>query len=305
MYASKIFDIVNRHLPDVHCYADDTQLYLSFNPTNLANQQEAINAMESCIRDIKSWMCSDKLKLNDDKTEFIIISTQQQLSKVKINNIVIGESEIKPVSSVRNLGAWFDDKCSMAIHITKMCSSSFYHLHNIRRIRKYLSQDAAESLIHSFITSRVDYCNSLLYSVPAYQLEKLQRVQNDATRLIFKEHKFCHITPLLQNLHWLPVKFRINFKILLITFKAIHGLAPMYVQDLISTKLNGRYALHSSSEILLKSPACKTLATLGDCAFMVAAPKLWNVLPVDICDANNVDNFKRLLKTYFFKLAYT
>ena len=165
IYASKIFDIVNRHLPDVHCYADDTQLYLSFSPTNLANQQEAINAMESCIRDIKSWMCSDKLKLNDDKTEFIIIGTRQQLSKVKINNIVIGESEIKPVSSVRNLGAWFDDKCSMAIHITKMCSSSFYHLHNIRRIRKYLSQDAAESLIHSFITSRVDYCNSLLYGV--------------------------------------------------------------------------------------------------------------------------------------------
>ena len=80
IYASEIFDIVNRHLPDVHCYADDTQLYLSFSPTNLANQQEAtINAMESCIRDIKSWMCSDKLKLNDDKTEFIIISTRQQL----------------------------------------------------------------------------------------------------------------------------------------------------------------------------------------------------------------------------------
>ena len=221
--------------------------------TNLANQQEAINAMESCIRDIKSWMYSDKL--DDDKTEFIIIGTRQQLSKVKINNIVMGESEIKPVSSVRNLGAWFDDKCSMAIHITKMCSSSFYHLHNIRRIRNYLSQDAAESWIHSFITCRVDYCNSLLYGVPAYQLEKLQRVQNAAARLIFKEHKFCHITPLLQNLHWLPVKFRINFKILLITFKAIHGLAPMYVQDLMSTKLNGRYALRSSSEILLKSPA--------------------------------------------------
>ena len=103
--------------------------------------------MESCIRDIKSWMCSDKHKLNDDKTEFIIIGTQQQLSKVKINNIVIGESKIKPVSLVRNLGAWFDDKCSMAIHITKMCSSSFYHLHNVRRIQKYLLQDA-DTLVH-------------------------------------------------------------------------------------------------------------------------------------------------------------
>ena len=101
------------------------------------------------------------------------------------------------------------------------------------------------------------------------------------------------------------MKFRINFKILLITFKAIDGLAPMYVQDLISTKLNGRHTLRSSSEILLKPPACKTLATLDDHAFMVAAPKLWNAFAVNICDANNVDNFKRLLKTYFFKLAYT
>ena len=89
-----------------------------------------------------------------------------------------------------------------------------------------MSQDAAETLIHSFITSRVDYCNSLLYGVPAYQLDKLQRVQYAAAMLVFMEHKFCHITPLLLKLHWLPVKFRVNFKIPLITFKAIHGLAP-------------------------------------------------------------------------------
>ena len=99
-----------------------------------------------------------------------------------------------------------------------------------------MSQDAAETLIHSFIISRVDYCNSLLYGVPACQLDKLQRVQNAAARLFFMEHNFCHITPLLLKLHWLPVKFRVNFKILLITFKAIHGLAPSYIAELIMIK---------------------------------------------------------------------
>ena len=118
--------------------------------------------------------------------------------------------------SVRNLGTWFDEKFTTATHVTKICGSAFYHLHNIRRIRKNLSEDARQILIHSFITSRVDYCNSLLYGVPAYQLDKLQRVQNAAARLVLVENKFCPITPLLLELHWLPVKFRVNFKILLV-----------------------------------------------------------------------------------------
>ena len=306
IYASKLFDIINRHLPDVHCYADDSQLYLSFSPKSCASQEAAINSMECCVDDIKNWMCSDKLMLNDEKTEFIVIGTRQQLSKVKIDHIRVGDCEIAPVASVRNLGGWFDAKFSMATHITKMCGTAFYQLHNISRIRKYLSQDAAETLIHSFITSRVDYCNSLLYGVPAYQLEKLQRVQNAAARLIFMEHKFCHITPLLLKLHWLPIRFRINFKILLITFKAIHGLAPSYIMDLISIKSSagGRYALRSNKGLLLNPLTCKTYTTLGDRAFMASAPKLWNALPVNIRNVKTVDNFKKCLKFHLFGLAY-
>ena len=137
-----------------------------------------------------------------------------------------------------------------------MCSAVFYHLHNIRRIRKYLSQNVAVTLIHSFITSKVDYCSSLLYGVPAYQLDKLQRVQNAASRFIFMEDTFFHITPLLSKLHWLPVTFRIKFRILLLTFKAIHGLAPSYIKDLISIKSSviERYTLRSNKELLHVRP---------------------------------------------------
>ena len=91
------------------------------------------------------------------------------------------------------------------------------------------SRWSTETLIHAFVSSRVDYCNNLLYGLPAYQLNKLQRVQNAAARLIFQETKYCHVRPLLYNLHWLPVEFRIDFKILLLTYKAINGLAPFYL----------------------------------------------------------------------------
>ena len=156
IYSSKIFDIVGRHLPKVHCYADDSQLYLSFNPSCAVSQDEAIRSMETCISDVKQWMTADKLMLNDDKTEFIVIASRHLLKKTAINTIRVGDCDVGKVSVVRNLGAWFDDQLTMAVHITKICSAAFYHLHNIRRIRKHLSTDSAATLIHSFISSRID-----------------------------------------------------------------------------------------------------------------------------------------------------
>ena len=118
----------------------------------------------------------------------------------------------------------------------KICSRSFYYLHNIKRIRKHLSRNSTETLIHAFVSSRLDYCNNLLYGLPQAQIDKIQRVQNAAAKLIFKQPKFSHITPVLHQLHWLPIKYRIEFKILLLTFKAIHGMAPDYICKLISRK---------------------------------------------------------------------
>ena len=107
-----------------------------------------------------------------------------------------------------------------------------------------LSTDSAATLIHSFISSRIDYCNSLLYGVPKCHIDKLQRVQNAAARLVVMQVKFCHITPVLHQLHWLPVLLRINFKVLLLTFKAIRKLALSYINNLVKIKpLNSRYGL--------------------------------------------------------------
>ena len=209
------------------------------------------------------------------------------------------------VSVVQNLGAWVDDQLTMAVHITKICSAAFYHLHNIRSIRKYLSMDSATTLMHSFVSSQIDYCNGLLYGVPKCHIGKLQRVQNAAARLVIMQGKFCHITTVLNQLHCLPVSFRINFKILLLTFKPIHDLATSYINDLVKIRpLNLRYRLQSNNGILLSHLSFKTLKTLGDRAFVTSAPKLWNDLPREIRMAKSVDILKKFLKTYLFSKAF-
>ena len=176
--------------------------------------------------------------------------------------------------------------------------------YNIGRIRKSLSRRSTETLIHAFVSSCVDYCNSLLYGLPAYQLNKLQRVQNAAARLIFLESKYCHVRPLLYNLQWLPVKFRIDFKILL-TFKGCQWLSAFYLQELINLKEACKYKLRSDCDGLLLNPVkFKTLTTLGDRSFAAAAPQLWNSLPYSIRSSPSVASFKKTLKTFLFQKAF-
>ena len=130
------------------------------------------------------------------------------LQKVSnISTLSVGDSQISPCCEVRNLGTWFDSKMSMLTHINKTCSSAFYYLYNMRRI----SRSVTESLVPAFITSRIDYCNSLLYGLPNSHIMKLQRIQNAAARLVSGIPRFCHVTPLLFHLHWLPISYRIKF----------------------------------------------------------------------------------------------
>ena len=176
--------------------------------------------MERCIEDILGLMINDRLLLNDDKTEVLLIGTRHQLNKIDLNcNLCVGNNNISPVTSARNLGVWFDNKMSMSNHITKACVSAFFHLHNIRRIKKYLSRESLCTFVHGFITSRFDYCNSLMHGLLNLQIAKLQRVQNAAARLIMDVSKYSHITPALYELHWLPVTHRIYLRFLFLRLR--------------------------------------------------------------------------------------
>jgi len=140
LYASKLFEIIEAHLPDVHCFADDTQLYLSFKPDSATDQAEAVRAMENCTDDLRKWMFQDKLKINDDKTEFLIIGSRQQLLKINPCHIRVGSTDIQPVSSLRNLGSWFDANLSMSLQVSTSCQAAFFWLHNIKRISQFLTK---------------------------------------------------------------------------------------------------------------------------------------------------------------------
>ena len=270
VYASKLFDIVQDHLPNAHCFADDTQLYLSFDPNGPVDQAMALEAMERCISDLRKWMYRDKLKINDHKTEFLVIGSTQQLLKIHHCSVRVGTIDIKPVKVARNLGAYFDPHFSMSTHISMSCSAAFFWLHNIKRISQFPPRDKLEMVLHAFVTSTIDYCNGLLYGLPDCEIAKLQRVQNAAARLLMSCKKYDCITPVLINLHWLPVRYRINFKILLLTFKALYGMAPSYISDLIYTKTNTRYLLRSNEGVLLRHPSGKMKKSFGDRSFSVA-----------------------------------
>ena len=144
----------------MHTYADETQLYISFNADSRAEQSAALSAMQNCTADIRKWMLQDRLRLNDDKTEFIIIGKRQQLAKVNIDSMQVGESSI----------TWFDGQLKMDTQINSICKTALFHLYNIRRIRKFLNFECTKILVNAFVTSRLDFCNSLLYGLSNNQI---------------------------------------------------------------------------------------------------------------------------------------
>lgn len=151
---------------------------------------------------------------------------------------------------------------------------------------------------------RIDYCNSILYGLPEVHVNKLQRVQNSAARLITYTPRTYHITPVLKTFHWLPVKYRVLFKIAILTFKSIYGQSPEYLRELINIRSNTQYNLRSNNGLFLTFPTIKTRKTLRDRAFCVAAPTVWNNLPESIRKEQDFKKFKSLLKTFLFKTAY-
>ncbi|KAK3754550.1 hypothetical protein QZH41_005583 [Actinostola sp. cb2023] len=171
-----------------------------------------------CVKDILIWCTANGLACNSDKTEVVHFTSRHSKYQEQILGIDANDVTIVPKPAARNLGVIVDSHLMMTGHVNNICKAAFFAIRNIGKIRKYLSQDDCERLqIHAFITSKLDSCNSILFGLPNTELDKLQRVQNAAARLVTRAKKTDHITPTLQRLHWLPVKARIVFKILLIT----------------------------------------------------------------------------------------
>ncbi|XP_066556392.1 uncharacterized protein LOC136747362, partial [Amia ocellicauda] len=228
-YMLPLGDIIRRHNINFHSYADDTQLYLSVNPNNTIDLEKLM----CCLSEIKTWMSKKSLMLNSDKTEVIILGDKNRTVHHALTKLSNDNFNFFPKEMARNLGVICDHNLSFESHIQNVSRSSFLQLRNIARLRQFLSLQDTEKLIHAFVTSRLDYCNAILSGSTNRAISALQLVQNAAARILTKTKKHEHITPVLASLNWLPVHYRIDFKGLLLTFKALKGLAPPYLKDLI------------------------------------------------------------------------
>ncbi len=203
-------------------------------------------------------------------------------------------STITPSASVRNLGVIFDDQLTFKEHTAKTARSCRFALHNIRKIRPFLTEHAAQLLVQALVISRLDYCNALLAGLPSSTIKPLQMIQNAAARLVFNEPKRAHVTPLFISLHWLPVAARIQFKTLMIAYRTTTGSAPTYFHSLITIYIPSR-SLRSASERRLVVPSQRGSKSLSR-TFSFTIPGWWNDLPppsgiLDPCQSSS-NNWK-------------
>ena len=295
LYTTPLGEIIRNHDMSYHMYADDTQLYLSIEPNNI---NVLVESIEACIKDVKDWMYINKLKLNQDKTEIILCNPKN--FDISINTLKCGDESISISKCGKNLGVTFDDKLSMSDHILSISKAIYCEIRRLKQISHFVTSECSlKKLASSFILSRLDYCNSLFINLPKKDIYQLQKLQNYAARTILKRPTREHATPLLKELHWLPIHARIDYKVAILVFKCLNGLAPNYLSSMISFYSPSR-TLRSSNSFLL-TPSTSNYKRLGDRAFSVYAPRLWNKLPINLRTLKNLNTFKTKLKTYLFK----
>ena len=237
--------------------------------------------------------------MNDEKTEILLTGSKSNLTKVNLSNFSFSSCDIAFSKSARNLGVYFDQALTMDIHISQLCKSLYFQLRRIAKIRPFLSTTAANKLCVSLILSRLDYCNSLFAGLPDVRLAKLQKIQNCAARLVRRKNKRSSACSLLGQLHWLPVKARVDYKLAVLCFTCLNNeCMPSYLSQLIVPYRPSR-SLRSQDASLMAVPRY-SLESFGKRSFSIAAPSLWNSLPLEIRQLSNLTTFKKQLKTYLF-----
>ena len=299
LYTTPLSSVIQIHNLDHHLYAEDTQIYVSLTTSDTCR---SLNQLRDCLQDVSHWMKKSKLKLNADKTEFIIIGTSTQRAKLRsfFPTQILSQS-ITPATSVLNLGVTFDENFNFKQHISKICRCCFYRIRDLRRIRRFISLSVAKTVATALVTSILDYCNSLLYNIANKDIATLQRVQNCLPRIVTRTPRFSRSVPLLKVLHWLPVHYRIIFKICTITYQALSYTQPAYLHAMLTPARNSRQ-LRSTSSNPLYIPRVKTNAGTRD--FSVAAPEVWNYRHVSVKSEGNIVSFRRRQKTFLFNDAY-
>ena len=296
-----LFNAYTRSFPDymkvtvhysVEGYADDHQLQKQF---NLVFQVEVLGEnLERCFEFIESWMREYFLKLNATKTKIMIIAPPSVRENLIINGTFVNGKCIRFVECAKNLGVLFDSELSLDPQINKVVSASFSTLRLLSRIKLFLTSEELNTMVCTLIFTIMDYCNALYYGLNAETINKLQRVQNSAARLVMKVNRFDRVRSddLISKLHWLKVRERIVYKVLLIVHKCVNQAAPAELIEMFRP-------VKSDRTRKLDVPTCNGL--MGQRAISVCGPKLWNALPRGFRVETCIDEFKKSVKTFLFK----
>ena len=257
MYTKPVSDIIQRHGLSHHYYADDTQLYMTMDHSN-NDWRDGLVRIELCVSEFRECMNQNMLKLNDDKTELTVFTSKYKQDLYNDLSTTIGDTVVGCSSQVRDLGVIFDRVLSIRHHVSYTSKTCRFHLRNISRIRKYILHDISIVLIKSLVMSRLDYSNGVLYGLPKCTVSGLQAGQNSAARIVIQERLRGHdsMSRALVELHWLPVDKRIEYKLLIYTYTALHGLAPGYLCKLV-VLYEPRIVLRSAESNFLTVPPGK------------------------------------------------
>ena len=225
--------------------------------------------MQSCICDVKAWATADMLKLNDSKTELMLVTSNRTKHLHNLpTSITIENAQVPFKQSVKNLGFTLDCHLTMNAHVTNIAQTCYFELRCLSSIRRFLTSTTTATLVSAFILSRIDYCNSLLLDSTHDVTSHLQRIQNYAARVILCLPKSSSITTHLKSLHWLPVKVRSTYKIACLCYHCHSSTAPSYVADILHRKpSHTRITRFSSYTMPLLNRPAHSKATLGDRSF--------------------------------------
>ena len=289
IYVRSLIKTMERAGFTIHGYADDHTLLYSF---QIDFQVAAIRkTVPLALDQVSRWMNKHFLKLNPTKSQVIVFYPKTHLKDAVFDRLLLSDGSYIQIShQVLTLGLLIDAHLTFSPYVSAMISQGYCLLRNICSVRKFLSIDHVKTLVNAIVIGKVDNCNSLLYGISAYDTDRLQKFQNSCARVIYKKRKYEHVSGILRELHWLPSEARTYFKLLCCVYKCLHDLAPAYLSELM--------VIRRESDLSLSVP--RVFTRMGDRAFSVAGPRLWNALPVEIRKLDTLSKFKSQLKHLFF-----